>query len=315
MAAARREIWKAAPGELDWVRPVLFQGARPRRLAPGVVRAAAVLVAALLVAGGVAVAQSWRLGARTMERGVGEAQAFLLDDRPGEAARTLEAALADAPWPPVPRRTLAVAHATAALAAEDLGKLRAAVEHAAEAARLEPDRAAHHYNLGALLARAGRPGDAAAPLARALELDPGHADARNELGCVHLDLGHPEEALAVLEPGLAAHPEHALLHKNAGRALLALARPADAVPVLEQALWLLPLADWPARAEAGVLLARAAAEAGDDALACAAVRRFREADPQGVTGRTPDAARVAESAGCAPTAAPATEAAGGLDAP
>lgn len=317
MAAARRELWKAAPRGLEWIKPVLFQGAPPRRLAPWVLRAAAALLAGLLLAAGVAAAQSWRLGTRTLEHGIGVAQTLLQDGRPAEAARTLDRALEDARGRllPVPRGTLAAAHATAAVAAEDLGGLRAALEHAAEAARLEPDRAAHHYNLGALLARAGRAGEAAAPLRRALELDPGHADARNELGCVHLDLGHPEEALAVLRPGLDAHPEHPLLHKNAGRALLALGRPAYAVPRLERALALLPLADWPTRAEANVWLARAAAGAGDTDLACAALRRFREADPQGATGHAPDAALVAEAAGCSSFAASSLEAAGGPHAP
>jgi tetratricopeptide (TPR) repeat protein len=315
MAAARRELWKAAPRGLEWVKPVLFQGASPRRLAPWVLRTAAGLLGALVLAAGLAVAQSWRLGTRTLERRVEEAQSLLLDDRPGEAVRTLAAAFDAASWSPVPRAALAAAHATAAVAAEDLGHLRRAVEHAAEAARLEPDRAAHHYNLGALLARAGRPGDAAAPLARALAIDPGLADARNELGCVHLDLGDPEAALAVLESGLDTHPEHALLHKNAGRALLALGRAAEAVPLLERALALLPLADWPARAEAAAWLARAAAEAGDDALACAAIRRFRETDPQGVTRHAPDAARVAEAAGCVSLPAIRPETPGGLHAP
>lgn len=315
MAAARRELWKEAPGELEWVKPVLFQGASSRRLARWVLRSAAALLLALVVLAGIAVAQDWRLATRTLEQGVGEALSLLQDDRPAEAAQVLADALDRPPWPPVSAEVLAAAHATAAVAAEDLGELGDAVEHAGEAARLEPARAAHHYNLGALLSRAGRAGEAAAPLGRTLELEPGHADARNELGCVHLDLGHLEEALRVLEPGLQAHPEHALLHKNAGRALLALGRPEDATALLERALELLPLGDWPARAEAAFQLTRATAEGGDDAATCAAIRRFRQADPQGVTGHAPDAARLAGAAGCPSPTTPRPDAPGDLHAP
>lgn len=303
MAAARWVLWQAAPGELEWAKPVLFQGAARRRLPPWVLRAAAGLLVALAALSGLALWQGSALVERALARRVGEAEALLLDHRPGEAARVLEAALDRPAWPAVAREVVAAAHATAALAGEDVGDLRAAVDHAAEAARLDPGRAVHHYNLGVLLARSGRPGDAPVPLRRALELDPGLADARNELGCVFLDLGRAEEARRVLEAGLTSHPEHALLHKNLGRALLALGRPAEAAPRFERALELLPWSSWVLRAETQFWLARAAADRNDAPAACAAVARFRQADPEGVTEHAGDAARLAADAGCPSPAA------------
>jgi tetratricopeptide (TPR) repeat protein len=307
MGAARWELWKADPTGLEWAKPVLFQGATPRLLPRWLVRAAGGVLLALVLLCGLLVLQQWRVGTRTLEHRVGEAEALLLDDRPAEAARLIEAALDHSTWPPVSPAHLASAHATAAVAAADLGDLEAAVEHAAEAARLEPERAEHRYNLGALLARSGRPGDAARPLRRALELDPGLADASNELGCVLLDLARPEEARRVLAAGVDSHPEHALLHKNLGRALLALGRAGEASRRLERALALLPAADWPERAKTSFWLARSAADQGDDPAVCAALARFRQADAQGVTEHAPDADRLARAAGCtgAPQAGPA----------
>jgi len=311
LAAARWELWKGAPEELEWVKPVLFQGATPRRLSGWLVRATAGLLLALGLLSGLVLLQQRRLSTRILESRVEEAESLLLDDRPAEAARVLETALARPSWPAAPPEVLAVAHATAALAAEDLGDLDAAVEHAGAAARLEPTRAVHHYNLGALLARAGRPGDAAPPLRRSLELDPALADARNELGCLYLDLGRPEEARRVLTEGLEAHPDHALLQKNLGRALLALDRPREASRLFERALKLLPAADWPARAETSFWLARAAADQGDDPGTCTAIARFQAADPQGVTGHALDADRLARTAGCAEDPRPRFMAPGG----
>lgn len=298
VAAARWALWQADPTETEWLKPVLFQGPPRQGVPRWLKQAAAVLLVALVVVSALAAVQAHRLATRALEVAVEEAKGYLLDDQPAAAAQVLDQGMARRGWLPSAPRLRAAAHATAAVAAEDLGDLAAAVGNAERAAILEPGRAVHHYNLGALLARAGRPGDAAAPLRRALELDPGFADAANELGCVHLDLGRPEEAWRVLESGAAASPDHALLAKNLGRALLVLGRPEEASEALERSLALLPLGAWPARAEASYWLARAEADRGRGTRACQALGDFTDADPQAVTSFAPDAFRLAAVLGC-----------------
>jgi tetratricopeptide (TPR) repeat protein len=298
MARARWALWKAEPEGLEWAKPVLFQGATPRRLAPWLRRTAAGLVLALALLSALALVQQTHLATRTLQRRVADARTLLQSDRSVEASRVLEGALASRAWPRPSPETLASAHSTAALAAQDLGHLTRAISHAAEAVRLEPDRAVYRYNLGALLARSGRSGEAASHLRRALALDPGLAKASNELGCVELALGRTEQARRVLEEGIANTPRNPLLHKNLGRALLASGHPAQAARSIERALALLPAADWPERAEVSFWLARVAAERQDDSETCRALEKFRAADPQGVTQWVPEASFLARAARC-----------------
>lgn len=264
MNAARWTLWKMDPGGTEWAKPVLFQ-ARPDpapRLPRWLHRTAAGLLAAVLV---LALAGAWQhraLRVRSVEAALATAREDVSHARPQQARRGLLVALDRLPHPPPRPELVAALRSTLSTAEHDLGDLEAALRSAREAAELDPKRASYRYNLGVLLARAGRPAEAVAPLRRALALEPDHADAANELGRVLLELERPGDARAVLEPAAAAHPEHGLLHKNLGRTLFVLGEREGAVRHLRRALELLPAADRLAREEARSALVRAGAGAG-----------------------------------------------------
>lgn len=63
----------------------------------------------------------------------------------------------------------------------DTNRVAAALEHYAEAARLNPNDADVRYNLGVTLAGSRRYAEAAAAFREALRIDPGHENARRNL--------------------------------------------------------------------------------------------------------------------------------------
>ncbi|MFQ5768283.1 MAG: tetratricopeptide repeat protein, partial [Acidobacteriota bacterium] len=103
------------------------------------------------------------------------------------------------------------------------------------------------YNLGALLARNGSPGEARQPLRTALTLarsDEIRTGALNELALVHMALGHPERGLKLLEErwpaGLRSPVQMSALEKTRGILLLEMDRPDEALRYLKAALADLP---------------------------------------------------------------------------
>ena len=62
----------------------------------------------------------------------------------------------------------------------DLNQYDEAVTALEQAIRLEPDRAEAHYNLGVLLADAGRLAEAIEAFRRAVALDPANESAREQ---------------------------------------------------------------------------------------------------------------------------------------
>ncbi|MBK9516132.1 MAG: tetratricopeptide repeat protein [Anaeromyxobacter sp.] len=132
-----------------------------------------------------------------------------------------------------------------------------------------PAEAPLQQNLGAALARAGRPAEAVAPLRRALALDPRSADAAAGLAVALLAAGELEEAGRAAVAALTLRPEDPVAHRVAGRARLAAGDDdAAALAHLERAA-----RAFPADAQVQLELGHALAATGRSGEACAAWAR------------------------------------------
>lgn len=109
----------------------------------------------------------------------------------------------------------------------DIGRCFAGLQRYAEAesalrrALDGQDDADTRYDLGLVLNRRGRIGDAIAEYRRALDRQPNHAGALNNLGVALAQQGRPEEAMRQFERLVAIDPENADAHTNLGALLLA----------------------------------------------------------------------------------------------
>ena len=108
------------------------------------------------------------------------------------------------------------------------------------AARLLPDDAEAHSNLGAVLKNQGRLVEAVASYRRAMEIAPGVAALHSTLGNILASLGQPEEAVASHQRALAIEPNYAEGHNNLGTAQKGLGKLDDAVASYQKALALNP---------------------------------------------------------------------------
>lgn len=102
----------------------------------------------------------------------------------------------------------------------------------AMSARFGPDDAETHSNLGLLLLRANRLGDAEQVLRRAIVLQPDNANALNHLGMTLAELGRLPEAQASAKAALALEPQH-----EGARITLALVLQAGSLPLEAVAIY------------------------------------------------------------------------------
>ncbi len=116
------------------------------------------------------------------------------------------------------------------------GRLPEAERALREALRLVPDHANTRYNLGNVLLRLARPGDARAEFAAAVEREPSFLEARGNLGAVLLELGQAAEALREFETLIRLAPTLATAHLGRGEALFQLGRRSEAREAYERAL-------------------------------------------------------------------------------
>jgi tetratricopeptide (TPR) repeat protein len=107
-------------------------------------------------------------------------------------------------------------------------------------ARLLPEDAGVHNNLGNALGRLGRLDEAVANYRRALLLSPEFPEAHNNLGHALLDLRLPDAAALSLRRAIALKAGYAEAHDNLGSALLELGRPDEAVSSYRRALEIEP---------------------------------------------------------------------------
>lgn len=117
-----------------------------------------------------------------------------------------------------------------------LGRLDDAVAHYRRALLLNPQLAEAHNNLGHALLDLGQAQGAAASCRRAADLKPRYAEAHDNLGSALLDLGRPRDALASHTRAIEIDPDFAEAHNNLGNALLELGRLDEALASYRRAL-------------------------------------------------------------------------------
>ena len=102
------------------------------------------------------------------------------------------------------------------------GRTSEAITAFQRAARLEPDWARAHHNLGFAYGQAGRHEEAAGSYRLAILLDPSEPETHNNLGGVYLKLDRYEDAVKEFQQAITLKPEHAEAHLNLGLAYLLL---------------------------------------------------------------------------------------------
>ena len=168
-----------------------------------------------------------------------------------------------------------------------LGQPREALRHFEAVARLTPQSAPAHYNVGVALEALGRRDAAAREYEVAVQQDPGYSLAHNNLGTLRLAAGRLADATLEYQRAVASGSGNAEAHNNLGAALLASGNAAAAVPLLGRAIDLRPV--YP---EAHFNLARAYASIGEveAAIRAALVAQEQAAD----AGKTDLLARIRE---------------------
>lgn len=116
------------------------------------------------------------------------------------------------------------------------GNFAAAAARFAEAARLRPDLADAHANLGRALRALERLDEARESLERAQALDPEAVDIAVNLGLVLLDEKRPEDAAACFRRALDRRPEHVEAEGNLALALQAQGKLEEAEACLRRVL-------------------------------------------------------------------------------
>jgi protein O-mannosyl-transferase len=169
----------------------------------------------------------------------------------------------------------AKAHLNMGFALGGIGDARA-LEHLAEAVRLDPDQpdarsalAAAHNDRGLQFQRAGRFEEAVGDYQAALRLRPDFALAANNLGAALKQQGRWDEAVAAFARAISVAPQYADARFNLANLLLSQGRPGEAIPHYETAVSANPR-DVAARVNLGVALQRAGRRE-------AAIEQFREA--------------------------------------
>jgi tetratricopeptide (TPR) repeat protein/mono/diheme cytochrome c family protein len=122
----------------------------------------------------------------------------------------------------------------------ELGQPRDALRHFEAAARLQPQSAPAHYNVGVALEALGRTGEAAGQYEAALQLDQTYSRAHNNLGSLRLADGRFDEARREFERAVESGPDNAEAHNNLGAVLLAAGEAAASIRELERAIRLRP---------------------------------------------------------------------------
>jgi len=118
----------------------------------------------------------------------------------------------------------------------ELGQPADALRHFQAVARLRPQSAPAHYNVGVALEATGKPGEAARQYQTALQIDPTYSHAHNNLGSLLLSGGRLDEARHEFERAVESSTDNAEAHNNLGAVLLALGDAAASLPHLQRAV-------------------------------------------------------------------------------
>jgi serine/threonine protein kinase/Flp pilus assembly protein TadD len=114
------------------------------------------------------------------------------------------------------------------------GRLDEAIVAYRQAIGLKPDYGMAHLELGKVLGEQGHLDEAIAACRRAIELKPDHADAQYTLGNSLLHTARLDEAVAAFRKAIALQPDHAESHCNLGIALRQQGKLAQALTSLER---------------------------------------------------------------------------------
>jgi tetratricopeptide (TPR) repeat protein len=114
------------------------------------------------------------------------------------------------------------------------------VTHFDASAKLKPESAASHFNLGTALTLAGRLTEAIGEYERALRITPDYAVAHNNLGDVFASQGKLDAAMDQYRESLRSDPTNAMTHNNLGNALLRRGNVSEALRHLSEALRINP---------------------------------------------------------------------------
>jgi len=131
-------------------------------------------------------------------------------------------------------------HYNLGIALKTLGRFDEAVTSFRRALMIKPDYFKAHCNLGESLRRLGRFDAAIASHCRALEIKPDYAEAHNNLGIVLKDLRRLNEAVASYCRALEINPDVAEVWFNLGNALKELGKFDDAIASYYRALAIKP---------------------------------------------------------------------------
>jgi len=161
--------------------------------------------------------------------------------RPEAAIALIRQAIAEQPNYIRAHRSLARALSAQGRGSEALAVLDRALEICAVPVEYRPDEAGVRSDRAALLAAAGRLGEAEQEYRRALDLNPRRIEPRMGLGSVLGRLGRPREAESMLLQVLAQEPERLEAQVDLGNVLVALGRGPEAEARFRRAAELDPL--------------------------------------------------------------------------
>jgi tetratricopeptide (TPR) repeat protein/mono/diheme cytochrome c family protein len=131
-------------------------------------------------------------------------------------------------------------HDDVALLYAEAGQFDRTAAHFAETARLKPDSAAAHYNLGNVRFREGRRAEAIDELRKAIALKSDYSLAHDGLGVALYGEGKVDEAVEHYRQALAVDQGNVEAHLHLAIALRSLGRLADAIPHYRQVLLIDP---------------------------------------------------------------------------
>ncbi len=120
------------------------------------------------------------------------------------------------------------------------GRLGEAIEHYSAAVALKPDSVDAHFNLGVALSEEGRLLEATNAFEAAIRLKPKDEEAHNSLGIVLARLGRYADAIREYESAIAFKPDFADAENNLGVALMTIGRVDDGLRHFEAALRIRP---------------------------------------------------------------------------
>lgn len=129
-----------------------------------------------------------------------------------------------------------MAHSNLGTVLLKLGRVGEAIAHYKKALEIDPNYAAGHNNLGNAFLRIGQLDESLAHLQKALEIDPAYPEAHNNLGNTFVQMGRLEEAIAHYRKAVERDPKYVEAYNNLGAAFLQIGHAEESLAHLRKAL-------------------------------------------------------------------------------